>query len=248
MAGSSRRVMGLGAMLETPLQHHCKKGATRIGLPHCRHLSSNTILASRVPKTCPPLTPKTCPLLTSGSAMMQQARPFLNLVAPLLGAKRIEYAEAHQLPYSVEQMYDIVADVGSYRLFVPWCTNSTVLSCRNKFSQALLEVGFPPVVERYVSEIFMVPHHQIRAVSKDGRLFQHLETLWQFGPGLSGQLDTCTLKFYVSFEFKSALHSKLANLFFDEVVKQMVTAFERRAEKLYGPQATVRQHKVVCCT
>ncbi|XP_066483267.1 coenzyme Q-binding protein COQ10 homolog B, mitochondrial-like [Tiliqua scincoides] len=241
MAGSnSGRVLGVRALLASGLRPRCKKGAARMGLPHCRHLSSNRILASRVPKACPPLT--------SGSATKQQTRPFLNLAAPLLGAKRIEYAEAHHLPYSVEQMYDIVADVGSYRLFVPWCTSSTVLSCRNKFSQALLEVGFPPVVERYVSEISMVPHRQIRAVSKDGRLFQHLETLWQFGPGLSGRLDTCTLKFYVSFEFKSALHSRLANLFFDEVVKQMVTAFERRAEKLYGPQVAIRQHKAACCT
>ena len=59
-------------------------------------------------------------------------------------------------------MYDIVADVGSYQLFVPWCTCSRIISHRNEFSQAEREVGFPPVVERYVSEIISEPHHQIR--------------------------------------------------------------------------------------
>ncbi|XP_060112444.1 coenzyme Q-binding protein COQ10 homolog B, mitochondrial-like [Heteronotia binoei] len=173
---------------------------------------------------------------------------FLNLAAPLFGAgKRMEYEEVHRLGYSIDQMYDVVADIASYRLFVPWCTGSRVLSCHNGFSRAELEVGFSPVVERYISEISLVPHRQIRAVSKDGRLFQHLETVWQFGPGCAGHPDTCTLSFYVSFEFKSILHSQLANLFFDEVAKQMVSAFEHRAEKLYGPQAAVGQHKTVHC-
>ncbi|XP_077171049.1 coenzyme Q-binding protein COQ10 homolog B, mitochondrial-like [Paroedura picta] len=213
----------------------------RLHLLRCQRFSSHWLPAPR--------TPKTRPLLPSTLSTKQQHRSFLNLAAPLFGgSKRVEYEEVHQLGYSIEQMYDVVADIANYRLFVPWCTSSRVLSSRKQFSRAELEVGFPPVVERYISEISSVPHRQIRAVSKDGRLFQHLETLWQFEPGLAGHPETCTLSFYVSFEFKSILHSQLANLFFDEVVKQMVSAFEHRAEKLYGPQVAVRPHKRVHCT
>ncbi|XP_020641297.3 coenzyme Q-binding protein COQ10 homolog B, mitochondrial [Pogona vitticeps] len=241
MAGTSSRfgrssLDAVGRLLETGFRPRCTKGS-RLGLSHCRHFSCNGILAPRILKTCP--------TQASGSATAQQIRPFLSLAAPLLGAKRVEYTEVRQLPYSVDQMYDIVADVGSYQQFVPWCNCSRVISSHNEFSQAELEVGFPPVTERYVSEISVVPHRQIRAVSKDGHLFRHLETLWQFKPGRPGQLDTCMLKFYVSFEFKSVFHSQLANLFFNEVVKKMVLAFERRAGKLYGPQAAAQRRKAV---
>ncbi|XP_075767456.1 coenzyme Q-binding protein COQ10 homolog B, mitochondrial-like [Pelodiscus sinensis] len=198
------------------------------------HLSSCGLLALQVPKR-PPVTP----------ALVLPARSFLNLAAAQLGSKRMEYSEMRVLGYSTEQMYNVVADVESYQHFVPWCSSSKVLSCRQGLTRAELEVGFAPFVERYISEISLTPQHQIRAVCNDGHLFRHLETVWSFGPGLPGQPDTCTLEFYVSFEFKSILHSHLAQLFFNEVVKQMVAAFERWAEKTYGPQAARRPQKRV---
>ncbi|KAM6312384.1 coenzyme Q-binding protein COQ10 homolog A, mitochondrial-like [Podargus strigoides] len=146
--------------------------------------------------------------------------------------------ERRVLGYSAEQLYELVANVGEYRLFVPWCSRSAVLARRGPVLRAELEVGFPPLLERYVSEV-VLSSRQIRAVSRDSRLFRHLETLWRFEPGLPGRADTCLLHFSVSFEFRSALHARLARLFLDEVAKQMVSAFEARAEALFGPQAAV---------
>ncbi|KAM6449558.1 coenzyme Q-binding protein COQ10 homolog, mitochondrial-like isoform 2-T2 [Liasis olivaceus] len=241
MSGSShlsRSLDALRGLFGSGLSRRFPRGA-RLGVPHWRCLSSRSSLA--------PLILNSCSFMDCRLVMREQVRPFLNLAAPLLGAKRMEYTEIRQLPYSVDKMYDIVADVGSYQLFVPWCSCSRIISHHKEVSQAELEVGFPPVVERYVSEISSVPHCQIRAVSNDGRLFQHLETLWQFKPGHAG-LDSCTLKFYVSFEFKSILHSQLANIFFNEVVKQMVSAFEQRAEKLYSTQTAAQPHRTIHCT
>lgn len=53
----------------------------------------------------------------------------------------------------MEQMFDIVADIDKYREFVPWCTNSRVTFSKPGMSKADLEIGFPPISERYSSSI-----------------------------------------------------------------------------------------------
>ncbi|AWP19213.1 putative coenzyme Q-binding protein COQ10 -like mitochondrial-like [Scophthalmus maximus] len=202
---------------------HCCKGARRANLrvPGSR----GALVATRTSLHLWPAT----------SVSHIPSRSFISLAVPL-STRRMEYTECRTLRYTPEQMYNVVAGVDQYQHFVPWCKKSRVAKGRNGDVRAELEIGFPPVVERYTSAVTVVPNHQVRAVCTGGSLFSHLETIWRFAPGTKDLPDSCKVDFYVSFEFKSLLHSHLANLFFDEVVKQMVSAFESRAATLYRDQ------------
>ncbi|XP_013877443.1 coenzyme Q-binding protein COQ10 homolog, mitochondrial [Austrofundulus limnaeus] len=197
---------------------------------HHRHLGSCAMVAGRMSSL----------QLSPVPSIRTPSCSFFNLAAPI-SSRRMEYAEHRTLEFTPEQIYSVVANVDQYQHFVPWCKKSRMTKGPNGDTRAELEIGFPPITERYTSELTFVPNHQIRAVCTDGSLFSHLETLWRFAPGAKDPPGSCKVYFFVSFEFKSVLHSQLASVFFDEVVKQMVGAFESHAATLYRNNTSFRR-------
>lgn len=80
----------------------------------------------------------------------------------------------------------------------------------------------------------MVYPRLVKAECTDGRLFDHLDTLWIIRPGLKNNPETCVIDFSLSFEFKSVIYSHLSNFFFNEIVRQMENAFLEEARKRHG--------------
>ncbi len=134
------------------------------------------------------------------------------------------------MPWSAEQLYDLVADVEKYPEFIPWCTAARIRRCEGDVFWTDLVIGFKVFCERFTSEVSLTPKSQIDVRYTDGP-FKHMRNRWMFLPQDD---DSCIVDFDIDFEFKSFILQKTIGALFHEAVRRMVAAFEERARELYG--------------
>ncbi len=139
------------------------------------------------------------------------------------------HAEARHLPFTQQQLFDLVADVERYPEFLPWCAACRVTRRDGPVIEADLMIGFKMVRERFTSRVTLSAPGRIDVEYLDGP-FRYLNNHWVFKPTEDG----CVIDFYIDFEFRSRILQRLMGPLFNEAVRRMVTAFDSRARALYG--------------
>jgi coenzyme Q-binding protein COQ10 len=140
------------------------------------------------------------------------------------------HSETRQLPYTPEQMFDLVADVGRYAEFLPWVVAVRVRSNSSTEMVADLIVGFKALRERFTSRVHKERPGHIHVDYLEGPL-KHLSNDWKFRPdGKGGAL----VDFCVDFAFRNRVFEALAGQMFDMALRKMINAFEARGAVLYG--------------
>ena len=138
--------------------------------------------------------------------------------------------ETRRLPYSCEQMFDLVADVGNYPKFLPWVVATRIRSDSAAVMEADMLVGFKAIRERFTSRVVKNRPERIEVSYVDGPL-RDLDNKWNFVCLPDGG---CEIDFCVDFTFRNAVFEALAGQYFDRAFRKMVEAFEKRADELYG--------------
>jgi coenzyme Q-binding protein COQ10 len=140
------------------------------------------------------------------------------------------HAESRIVPYRAEQIFDLVADVGKYPQFLPWCAASRVKSRTPAEEVADLTIAFGPFRETFTSRVALDRPHVVRVSYEQGP-FRYLNNQWKFTPDPRG----CRVDFFVDFEFRNRLLQSAIGVVFNQAVRRMVDAFLKRAGELYGP-------------
>lgn len=143
--------------------------------------------------------------------------------------------ETRKLPFSAEQMFDLVADVGAYPQFLPWIVATRVRGENAHSLTADMLVGFKALREKFTSRVEKDRDAgAIRVHYVDGPL-RDLDNRWTFADLSEGG---CEITFAVDFSFKNMMFEALAGQYIDRAFRKMVEAFEARAEALYGSNSS----------
>ncbi len=139
------------------------------------------------------------------------------------------HAEKRFLPYTPEQVFDLVADIERYPEFLPWCVGARIRERRDNVILGDLLIGWRMVRERFTSRVTLNRPDRIDVEYTEGP-FRYLKNHWVF----ERQPGGCLVDFFVDFEFRSRMLQGVIAALFNEAVKRMVSAFEKRAKELYG--------------
>ena len=142
--------------------------------------------------------------------------------------------ETQRVPYSKEQMFDLVSDINDYKLFLPWCNDSKIVN-KEEFEDyeiviADLEIGYDQFVYTYRSEVKLSKDKSsINVKNLDGP-FKYLTNEWKF---IEIEENFSEVQFNIDFELNLSLLDILMKNFFNLAFQRMVSAFIERAKEIY---------------
>ena len=134
------------------------------------------------------------------------------------------------VPYTAEQMYQLVDDVLQYPNFLPWCSEAVVHYRDSQRVKATVSIAKGPVNKSFTTQNIMTQPQSIEMQLVDGP-FKRLHGFWRFDA-----LDThsCKVSLDLDFEFSNRLVSMAIGPVFNQVANTLVDSFVERARAIYG--------------
>jgi len=149
-----------------------------------------------------------------------------------------KFETSRRVPFTVRQMFDVVADVERYPQFLPLCEGLVVHAREPQGADTVLAatmtVGYGAIRESFKSRVVLRPErNQILVTYLDGP-FSHLDNRWTFRDANGGSY----VDFFIDYAFSSRILALLMGAVFDKAVRKYTSAFEARAHALYDAAGT----------
>ncbi|WP_045531214.1 type II toxin-antitoxin system RatA family toxin [Serpentinimonas raichei] len=135
--------------------------------------------------------------------------------------------------HSAHEMFALVSDVPRYPEFLPWCSAGEVLEQTPGGMVASIGMSMGGLKKSFTTRNTHVEDRRIHLDLVDGP-FSHLEGTWDFKPVGDGSQRACRIDFTLQYGFASSTLSALVGPVFDKIAANLVDAFVKRADQVYG--------------
>ncbi len=134
-------------------------------------------------------------------------------------------------------MFDLVSDVASYPQFLPWCDQARILQRHADGQTAEIGLSFNGLRQKFSTRNTHahlpggVLEDELRLVQGP---FSRLDGRWRYSPVGNAQLASCKVELEMSYDFDNTAMAALVGPVFERIASNLVDAFVKRAEVVYG--------------
>lgn len=134
------------------------------------------------------------------------------------------------VPFSAEQMYQLVDNVDSYKDFLPWCGDSKELGRGDDWVEGSVTISKGGLNKTFTTKNFLVKNEQIQLTLVDGP-FSELQGYWRFD---ELKENACKISLELDYEFSNKMLGLVVGPVFNQVANAMVDSFVQEARVKYG--------------
>ncbi|MFN2289206.1 MAG: type II toxin-antitoxin system RatA family toxin [Chromatocurvus sp.] len=134
------------------------------------------------------------------------------------------------LPFTAQQIYELVNDVESYPSFMEGCVGARVLSRSGDTMEARLDLARGGIVQSFTTRNTLIANEVIELRLSEGP-FERFAGRWRFQA--LGEA-ACKVSLELDFKIRSALVGVAAGRLFERVTNNQVEAIARRARQVYS--------------
>lgn len=154
-----------------------------------------------------------------------------------------QFSTRRRVKHSAADMFDLVADVERYPEFVPLCRAMRVIRraqlADREIIVAEMTVAYKLIRESFASRVTLERGERTILVEYLDGPFSRMENRWTFRSVDNGAAQsTCEVGFFISYEFRSRTLGLLMGAMFDTAFRRFASAFESRADAVFGPAPT----------
>ncbi|MDH5633143.1 MAG: type II toxin-antitoxin system RatA family toxin [Gammaproteobacteria bacterium] len=137
------------------------------------------------------------------------------------------------VPFSAQDMYELVSDIEAYPKFLPWCGGTNIIEKSGESVTASIAIAYKGVNKSFTTRNRLQPGRVMEMQLVDGP-FKALHGYWTFDA-----LDetACKVTLDLEFEFSSMLVSMALGPVFESIANNLVDQFQKRAHEIYGKRS-----------